>query len=70
MRNFAIKTNVASLQAKNCIFCLHIGSVALCFGSHNGDCLCRIELFTPLHRCRISTLRKKVLQHTTAKGLP
>jgi len=68
MRHFSIKTNVASLQAKNCIFCLHIGSVALCFGRRKGDCLCRIELFTPLQRWRISTLRKKVLQRTTAQG--
>lgn len=55
----SVKTNVASLQAANCLFCLHIGSIAFLFGKRKGPCLCRIELFTPLHKWRISTLKKK-----------
>ena len=68
MRLLSIKTNVASLQAYGCKVCLHIGSVAFIIGQRKGDCLFRLELFTPLHRWRISTLRKKVLQPTTEQS--
>lgn len=55
---FQIVTNVLSTQAYGCQFCLHIGSVALMFGRR--DCHARrLELFTPLHRFRYSSGKKR-----------
>ena len=53
----SIDGEVASTQATNCVFCLHISSTAIYFqhGDHN---LCsgrRLELFTPFHRFRYSS---------------
>lgn len=50
-----IRTRVAYTQAKGCRFCLHVGSIALYFGSmpapRHGA---RLELFTDRHHFRWS----------------
>lgn len=47
-----IKTNVYSTQAKNCLFCIHIGTVAIFFGKGKREIGKRLELFTPSRKFR------------------
>lgn len=51
----AYKTNVAYTQARNCLACLHVGSVAIYLLPGSGyDSAHRLELFTPRQRFRFS----------------
>ena len=43
------RTNVAYTQAYGCKFCLHVGSLAVFFGTKNNGAGPRLELFTQLH---------------------
>lgn len=55
-----IHTNVAFMQAKNCAICIHIGSIALTFGSAPRPFpLLKLELLTPTRwfRLRAGQLR-------------
>lgn len=49
-----IHRDVTYTQAKGCLFCLHVGSVAVYFGTTKNGRGPRLELFTPLHRFRWS----------------
>lgn len=48
-----IERDVMHTQAYGCWLCLHVGGTAIFFGRRKGYAL-RLELFTPLHRWRLS----------------
>lgn len=48
-----IKRNVMATQAYGCWLCLHIGDIAIFLGRRKGYGI-RVELFTPLHKWRLS----------------
>ena len=53
-----IYRDIEYIQAANCHLCLHIGTTAYIWGRRAGKgCGLRIELFTPLHKLRISPWR-------------
>lgn len=54
MSNFiCIKRDVMYTQAYGCWLCLHVGATAIFLGRREGNGA-RLELFTPLHRIRLS----------------
>jgi hypothetical protein len=53
-----IKTNTAYTQAAGCFFCLHVGSVAIYFGSSGPGH--RLELFTPEQRFRLVVVGQRL----------
>lgn len=48
-----IKRDVMYTQAYGCWLCLQVGSTAIFLGRRDGYAL-RLELFTPLHKWRLS----------------
>ena len=48
-------TNVEYMQAANCRFCLHVGTIALVIGLKPNGYGRRLELFTPRHMFRYSS---------------
>lgn len=49
-----IVTGIEYIQPRGRMFCLHVGSVAVLFGPKRDTAVARLELFTPLHRFRLS----------------
>lgn len=52
-RYLHIKRDVLYTQAYGCWLCLHVGSTAVFIGRRKGNAV-RLELFTPLHKWRLS----------------
>jgi hypothetical protein len=47
-------TNVAYIQPRGHMLCLHVGSWVVLFGPNRDHATVRLELFTPFHRFRLS----------------